>query len=379
MKKNRIITPLFISLLFITFACSEMNDKHDFYLKDGERIYIGKVDSLHIFPGDNRVQFNYWVSDPRCKKVGFYWYPENDSVMVNINKVVPSDTLALLIGGELGTKSISQGSYTLRVITYDDKGNHSVTTEEVFNVYGDDFRSSLINRPLQSVNYEGASKQLTLNFSEFAINEAERGVQIFYTDADQANKTIHLSSDRLNTDPMVIINNLNPEEEVTYQTLFLPEPTAIDIFITERSKVEIVEIVNVALKKPVKVSDVLNSSYPGALAVDGIKFTTPSRWVSSGAGEHWIEIDLLGEYNVFSIQQFIGAYGPLDFPVANFMYQVDVDGKWVTVAEVTGNTDPGHVATFPEIKTSKVRYFVPDYPDNMVRMYEIEVWARVTY
>lgn len=373
-----ILTSILLMMTWLS-GCSDMNDKHDIYLQKGEHIYIGKVDSLHIFPGDKRVQIRYWVSDPRCKKVGFYWYPENDSLMAEIAKSAPLDSFEVMIGETYGSKSIAEGSYTLKIITYDEKGNYSIPVEKIFNVYGETYRKSLINRPLSSINYSGSDFKLSLDFSEFSINESEIGVDIFYTNREGEEKKMSVSSDSLNRLSTVYINQLDPKKGVTYQTKFLPEPQAVDTFITEPQRLDIVEIINVALKKPVRYSDKLNSSYPGELAVDGIIYTTPSRWVSTNGGEHWLEIDLQEEFNVFSIQTFIGSYGPLAYPVENFMYQVEVDGEWVTVADVTGNTDPGFKAEFPEVKTSKVRYFVPNYSNNMVRMYEIEVYAKITY
>ena len=37
-------------------ACSDMNDVHDIYLKNGETVYIGRVDSIHVFSGRERVK-----------------------------------------------------------------------------------------------------------------------------------------------------------------------------------------------------------------------------------------------------------------------------------------------------------------------------------
>src|SRR5690554_5801376 len=116
--------------LFMLSGCSDMNDKHDLYLADGERVYIGKIDSLKVFPGKHRVKLRFWASDPRCKSVGFFWVPSNDSVLVNIDKSTLIDSFEVIIGGENSSKILNEGSYTFKAITFDEMGNHSVPFEE---------------------------------------------------------------------------------------------------------------------------------------------------------------------------------------------------------------------------------------------------------
>lgn len=359
----------------LTTGCSKMNDKHDVYLRDGERIYIGKIDSIKVFPGDNRLQIKYWVSDPRVKKVGFYWYPMNDSIFTEIDVTSSTNPFEVFLGEAYG-KPIEEGNYTLKIITYDNKGNNSVATEENFSVYGEQYYSGLINRPLHSTEYSYENNSLTLVFSEFAINEDELGVNIFYTDNAGERKTFSISSDNLNKLSTFTISDIDPLSEVSYNTQFIPNPMAIDTFTTEniRIPIEIVKIVNVALNKPVTTSDNLDEASTGKNAVDGDKVNNTSRWVTSyDPIEHWLVIDLLEEYDVFSIQTFIRN----DYPVPEFMYQVEVNGEWVTVAGEVVNDNSQHKAEFPARRTSKVRYYVPAYRGNMVRMFEIEVWAKV--
>ena len=65
----------------------------------------------------------------------------------------------------------------------------------------------------------------------------------------------------------------------------------------------------------------------------------------------------------------------MSHPTANFFLQAWIDDEWVNIVEVTGNTDPEIGASFPEVTTSKVRYYVPEYTNNRVRLYEIAVYA----
>ncbi|MGV8090446.1 MAG: discoidin domain-containing protein [Mangrovibacterium sp.] len=137
---------------------------------------------------------------------------------------------------------------------------------------------------------------------------------------------------------------------------------------------DLANIVNIAVNKPAKTSDDLSASYPARNAVDGV-ISHASRWVSQTAGEHWIEIDLQQEYNIVSFKTWIGANGTFSYPIPNFSFQAMINDVWTNIVDVTGNSDPQYETIFPVIKTSKVRYFVPDYSNNQVRLYEIAVYA----
>jgi hypothetical protein len=364
-----------ICSLLIFSACSDMNDKHDMFLAEGERIYIGKIDSLKVFPGDNRIALRFWASDPRCNSVGFYWFPFDDSLRMQIDKVSPTDSFEVIIGGMNSMKTITEGSYTLKAITYDAVGNYSVPFERNINIYGDRYRSTLVNRVISTTEYENESGSLELKFSD-PLNEDDKGIEVSYTDRDGKTKKRQIKDAETNTP--VYLTNIDASKGVHYRTIYLPSPLAIDTFYTEFSTIEITQSINVALNKPVKTSDILSSKYPGENAVDGVISNT-SRWLSSKEGEHWLEIDLEQKYNINSFKTWLGAGGTTGYPVTQFTFQAEVNGEWQNIIDVINNSDPEYGADFPEVETSKVRYFVPNYSDNMVRLYEIAVYATIKY
>ncbi|MFW6326704.1 MAG: DUF4998 domain-containing protein [Bacteroidota bacterium] len=375
MKNSILIIILIAFVLWFFSGCSDMNDKHDLYLAEGEQIYIGKVDSLKVFPGDNRVKLRFWASDPRCSSVGFYWTPYSDSLIVDINKNSPIDSFEVFIGGENSAKTISEGSYNMKVVTFDEAGNFSIPFEKTIDVYGEQYRSTLGNKVLSSLEYQDSTGTLSLFFAD-PLREDDIGIAISYTNREGEAKNLVLPNSEI-TSP-VNISNVDVSEGVSYQTLYLPEPNAIDTFTTNSSDIEISQVINVALNKPVKVSDILNDNFIGPNAVDGIIDDNASRWVSSSSGEHWIEIDLEQEYSIHKFKTWVGAKG-FNNPVANFIFQAEIDGEWHNILEVSNNSDPQFEASFPEVTTKKVRYFVPEYENNMVRLYEIAVYAKITY
>ncbi|MFV0591884.1 MAG: DUF4998 domain-containing protein [Draconibacterium sp.] len=371
MRKTYLYIFSILSVVVLFTSCSDMNDIHDMYLENGERLYIGKVDSLKAYPGNERVKLVFWASDPRAKTVGFYWYPNNDSMFVDIEHTSNSDSFEVVIGGTGSEKSIPEGNYTLKVVTNDNKGHYSVPFEKIMTIYGPKLQSTLTNRIIKSIAFEESEGLLSVFFSG-PVSDKELGVGISYTDKNGILQNLYIPDSSIGD--QTDIPNVDPSKGVKYQTYFLPDPTAIDTFVTEPERIEIVQTINVALNKPVMVSDILRDDFPGSNAVDGI-IADNSRWVSSASGEHWIEIDLEGEYPVHSFEIWNGSGGKVNTPLPDLRFQVFVDGEWQTIVEETANTNANYVAVFDEITTSKVKFLT----NTQTRIFELAVYVTVRY
>lgn len=238
MKKYSINFIVLILLSFIAYNCSDMNDKHAIYMQDGERIYIGKTDSTHVFSGNMRSLFRVWVSDPRAKSVLFQWEPNNDSVWVPIVRSSITDPIEFIIGIPGGLKSLPEGNYAFSIRTSDDKGNYSIPVEKMINIYGESFQVSLTNRAIRS------AKQTETNVVEFVfsnpINEKEIGIRINYVDAAGISQSkTYLNADISNP---LIIENIDESAEVSYSSLFVPEADGIDTFAATEKDIEITKL-----------------------------------------------------------------------------------------------------------------------------------------
>lgn len=236
MRKIRLYQ--YIALGFAVFfaSCSGMNDKLNEYLVGGERIYIGKIDSLKTFAGDGRIKLRFWASDPRAKTAGFYWYPNNDSLIVDISRTSSIDSFDVYIGGPTSLKTIEEGNYTLKVITRDQARHFSIPYEKIINIYGDKFRSILTNRILKIVAYQSTDASLLLTFSG-PVNDKEIGIEISYTDKEGVIKTMILKNKEITT-PIKLLN-VDRTKTVSYRTMFFPEPMAIDVFYAQDKTVVI--------------------------------------------------------------------------------------------------------------------------------------------
>lgn len=371
--KIYIYTILVISSFFM-FRCSDMNDVHSEYLKDGERIYIGKLDSLVVLPGDGRAILRFWASDPRAKSVMFNWIPEDDSLYFEFDRSTPRDTFEVVIGRENGMKPLAEGNYTLQATTSDNLGHFSLILEKSLSIYGDKYRSSLMDRVINSSQYESKENKLELEFSG-PFTDDDVGVEVKYISEEEGIKTVQFADSLLLE--AITISNFDVTKGMEYRTMYLPDSLAIDTFYTNYSPVEILSTVNVALNKPATASGVHGSNVPEN-AVDG-SLEGDSRWVSPPNGEHWLVVDLEKDYVIDGFQTYTGDKGNMSHPTSDFMFQAEIDGEWVNLVEVVNNDDPEYGASFPEVTTSKVRYYVPDYSGNRVRLYEIEVYSTIKY
>lgn len=132
---------------------------------------------------------------------------------------------------------------------------------------------------------------------------------------------------------------------------------------------------NVALNKIVTVSGMNSSSEGGALAVDGNKIDNASRWVTNSTSAHFIEINLGSPITVSGFATWHGV-DSYNNPQTRFSFQIWANNQWVTVESETANTDPQYASIVTPVVTDKVRYNVPAYTNNQVRMFEIEVYRK---
>lgn len=224
MKYTYIIISLMAAWMF--GACSDMNDVHDPYMKDGEKIYIGRVDSMHNFGGNERVLLRYWITDPRAKTLCIYWNHKKDSINVDIPSHDPLDSQEVMIGENGST--IAEGDYTFQIYSYDNRGHRSIQFEQLVNVYGEKYRLTLSNRTIQKVSKEENTLTIEWNGSN---NSEETGIEIFYTDTNDKEKSLFIETESLSFP--TIIENVNLQQPVKYQTWYKPEPESIDQFNTQ--------------------------------------------------------------------------------------------------------------------------------------------------
>lgn len=359
-----------IGMIAVLSSCSGMTDTIDEYFELGEIVYIAKADSVNTYAGDERFLLEFWISDPRASEMYVSWNMKQDSVLVPIPEGYDATQPFRIYVGR-NEKTLEDGSYVLNLVTRDKHGNYSVTDEYLVNVYGDTYVNSLLNKFIQSATYNSSTSEVTLLWGG-ALNAQEYGVTLSYTTLDGSIVSGVYTTGELVSD--MVLENVDIRKPVNYTTMYIPEPTAIDTFYTALAKIEISEKVNVALNKETKTSDIL-SPYEGSRAVDGNTNTTTSRWVTDDTNnEHWLEIDLGGAYPISAMETWN------DNPTTKtFRLQIEQNGEWVTIYSQDNNTLNNFYGEFPEVTVSKVRYYIPAYQTNRVRLFDIAIYAVTKY
>ena len=219
---------LFIAsaLLLACLSCSKMTDNIEQYLSQGEITYLAKPDSVKLFPGRERFLAHFWVRDPRVSEARIFWSQRRDSLSVPIPEARDKQEPVVV----MVDRNIAEGDYTLYFVTYDKYGNHSVSDEHFVNVYGDFFQSTLLPRHVKSKSLK--NNALTINWgSSFSL--MEYGVRLFYTDLDGKDQVKLVTKEALGAS--TVVNNVDSGKEFSFETVYLPEPTAIDTFYTAKT------------------------------------------------------------------------------------------------------------------------------------------------
>lgn len=217
-------------------ACSKMNDLHDKYLREGETIYVSRLDAVNVRAGQNRVLFRYVNKDPKVARLLVYWRSRQDSAMLDLPPGT-GDTLSVVVG------NLPEDNYNFELITMTKESRYpSVPYEVSGNVYGDRFQATLQDRAVSRKELVEENSRLTVKWvraPQYAVL-----TEVSYTDlgGNAVVKKVPV------TDTMSVIEGV-ASGDVQYRTLFLPEPNAIDTFATSFRPLEPIVVEGVALNK----------------------------------------------------------------------------------------------------------------------------------
>ena len=210
----------FLSALSI-ISCSEMDDYKEF-AEGGEISYTGKVDSLEVFSGRERLKVQgLFIGDPKIVEARIYWNGGKDSTVVPVERGAGIDTLSVILD------NLPENIYNFEVRTFDAQGNKSIPVYAMGEVFGERYQQSLNNRPVISNILVGDS--LTINYAGMDRTSGVIGTTVDYTNVDGEEENVFVPIDS----SIATINNFQSGSEYEYRTVFLPEPTAIDTFYTE--------------------------------------------------------------------------------------------------------------------------------------------------
>ncbi|MEC3878497.1 DUF4998 domain-containing protein [Parapedobacter sp. 10938] len=212
---------LFVCLIIaiVMASCGKMDALYSDFLEEGEFIYPGKADSLRAHPGYNRIQLSWIVlADPNATNAVIYWDNRADSLEVDLGQVARPDTMRVILN------DMEEKAYTFQVVTRDEKGNLSVTSEVLGTVYGDVYQNSLLTRAVRNLS---VTKD-TLVIDWVSSDETSVGDSLVYQDKEgRINRLFVPPSDDTTKLPLYA-----PDYNFVHWTMFLPDSLAIDTFVT---------------------------------------------------------------------------------------------------------------------------------------------------
>ncbi|MGV3766177.1 MAG: DUF4998 domain-containing protein [Chitinophagaceae bacterium] len=214
------------ALIAATVSCSKMDEYKEKYVPNGEIVYTGKIDSVHMYPGKNRVGFTaFLTNDPRVSMFRVYWGARADSATFPLK------------AEELGTAvyrvipNVPEGEQSFEFVTFDATGNKSVSFYGNVASFGTRFQESLNNRGIKdSWLNSDLETVISLGGMDTATKAILTEVRYLTNDSDSASTRIPLLLP--NTESDTVLENHKYGSAVIYRTYFLPTKNSIDTFYT---------------------------------------------------------------------------------------------------------------------------------------------------
>jgi len=125
-----------LSFIALVVSCDDMNDSYQKYLDAGERIYLGKTDSLTAIPDIGKVKLIwYFNADPKIEYTVIYWNSRQDSIVHPLNRTVSG------IQKDSVTIVLEEGNYFFELVNKNSLGHRSLPVTVQGKSYGASFLS----------------------------------------------------------------------------------------------------------------------------------------------------------------------------------------------------------------------------------------------
>ena len=243
-------------------SCSKWDDFKR-YLDEGEIFYTGKLDSVAVHPGKERVRIlGRLQADPKIKKVKIFWNDYADSAEFDIDLSTNNRIFDRVLPMDEGIKSFV-------IYTYDGEGNKSVPVNAVGRAYGARYQNTLKNRLVSSAISVDNETQIS-----WVPIDASAGPVV--TKLTYMSVTGEKEIDVPVSAETTVLADLDPATKTfSFQTLFLPQPTSIDTFYSE--------VATAAIAKDVTGEYLLNTQVPMETSSQSDRWGIPAHWITNDA------------------------------------------------------------------------------------------------
>jgi hypothetical protein len=187
--------------------------------------YAAKIDSIISHAGNSKADFDVYISSFQIETVRIYWN----------NRQGSKETI---IGGQTGVYHITVEGldampYEFVVYSYDKFRHESLPTRTSVSIYDDEYLASLWNRSvIKAIHNFGT---VAVNWSESVPNEVK--TEVIYTNQQGQDAVREVPP----TESYTIISDFGDwTKGFEFKTYILPEPTALDIFVTAPKHQELI-------------------------------------------------------------------------------------------------------------------------------------------
>ncbi|MCU7550221.1 DUF4998 domain-containing protein [Chitinophagaceae bacterium LB-8] len=221
-KINMRRLPVVFLVTLTLLSCSKWDDFKK-YTADGEILYTGRLDSISVFSGMNRIRITGKLNaDPKIVALKIFWNNKADSVAYEIKRS----------NGAFfdQTFTVAEGVRTFTIFTYDAEGNSSVPVTVTGVSYGDSYRRTINNRLISSITYVAATDSTTINWDAIDVKTALHTELKYPKNPDGDSVTVITSATNARTG----LKGFNYQtSKFTYRTIYRPDSTSIDTFATQ--------------------------------------------------------------------------------------------------------------------------------------------------
>jgi len=261
MKKIYLV--IFSLILCLCYSCSDMLDNVQGYLDEGEKVYVGKLDSLKAFSGDNRIliegQMIYGVNQVKCE---ITWKNPislmKETREFSVTRTSPREAFEFVLD------NLEEGQYDFAVYTYDAKGNKSIPTQVSAYAYGTQYKETLINRIVRDITpAEAVDANGTLTWNAVIDWNISRGDGIVSCELEYETESGNLKKVEVPVNEVqTILADFKAGGILKYSTKYLPEETAIDLFSTAQTSIKLPQKNYVGITKDITSNYIKNAGHP---------------------------------------------------------------------------------------------------------------------
>ncbi|WP_316818161.1 DUF4998 domain-containing protein [Pedobacter nyackensis] len=219
MKTIKYLACFFLFGTVVAISSCTKEDDYKEITKDGEIYYPGRVDSVAAQGGNKRIRLRIHLgNDPLVTKVKAFWNNSADSVEMNVTKTTGKDVVDMLVN------NLAQGTYYFEVYTYTSDRAKSIVKKVTGMVYGDNYLKALTNRTIKALSYAQDGSKVLIDWNEAL--DGEKSIELKYTDEAGATQTMIVPGGAMKTE----VTGYRSDTKLTYRSIYLPEPHAIDEF-----------------------------------------------------------------------------------------------------------------------------------------------------